>query len=136
MRPIEQSRSAEIMSAAADLSYEDVRQSFLTRLHGEQSRLATLEIALGSAGDDPASAFLDLESFAHRLRGAAAVFDFPGLRDDSKDLELAAGDAAIRLAPSGEPHVQKAMRMLSNRLTRLNGDTPPADAALALASAN
>jgi len=64
--------------------------------------------------------------FAHRLRGAAAVFDFPGLRDDSKLLELAAGDAAIRLAPSGDPHVQKAMQLLWTRLTGLNGGTTSA----------
>jgi len=127
---------ADSMSAAADAAYEDVRQSFLIRLHGEKTRLAVLEAALQSAGPDPVSAFLDLETFAHRLRGAAAVFDFPGLRDDSKVLELAAAGAAIHGSPCGEPDVQKAMGILATRLTRLNGGAPGADVALAPVPAN
>lgn len=107
-----------------DASFEDVRQSFLIRLHSEQSRLAFLADALGSAQIDPASAFVDLETFAHRLRGAAAVFDLPELRDDSKQLELAAAAAAIEHSPVSEPRVQKTMQILAGRLICLNRGTP------------
>jgi hypothetical protein len=136
MPRIEHSHSVTRKPVAADIEFEEVRQSFLIRLHSEQTRLGVLQTALRAAGSDPVSAFMNLESFAHRLRGAAAVFDFPGLRDDSKVLELAAADAVLRLSPVGEPHVQTAMRMLTTRLTRLNGGTSSADVAPALTPAN
>lgn len=131
MSHIEQSHSANGMCTVTDAAFEEVRQSFLIRLHSEQTRLAALETALGLAGSDPVSAFRQLEAFAHRLRGAAAVFDLPRLREDSRELELAAADAALRASPISDPHVLTAMRMLSIRLTRLNGGTPSAELVLA-----
>lgn len=131
MPRIEHSHSAARMSVATNAAYEEVRQSFLIRLHSEQTRLAALEAALGTAGSDPVSAFMNLKSFAHRLRGAAAVFDFPGLRDDSLVLELAAADAALHVSPNSERHVLIAMRMLTMRLARLNGGASSAENALA-----
>lgn len=107
-----------------DVSYEDVRQSFLIRLHSERSQLASLADALEMAQMDPTPAFVKLEVFAHRLRGAAAVFGLPELRDDSKALELAAAAAALEHAPFGEPHVQQTMRILASRLICLNEGTP------------
>jgi HPt (histidine-containing phosphotransfer) domain-containing protein len=108
----------------SDISYEDVRQSFLIRLHSEQIHLAFLADALDLAQIDPTPAFANLEVFAHRLRGAAAVFGLPELRDDSKALELAAGAAAVEHSPFGEPQVQQTMRILRSRLICLNECTP------------
>jgi HPt (histidine-containing phosphotransfer) domain-containing protein len=112
-------------AAMLDLTYDDVRLSFLVRLHSEETRLAQLGAALKSAEADPAAAFVNLEMFAHRLRGAAAVFDFPELRDAAKELELAAAAAVTQRASFGEPLVQAAMRILATCLTCLNGFTRP-----------
>ena len=119
-----------------DVSYEDVRQSFLLRLHGDEVRLAVLRDALGSAEVSPATAFVDLEIFAHRLRGAAAVFDLPELRDAAKGLELAAAVAVAERSVIGEPRVQETIRILATRLTCLNGYTRPSSAPGAPVPAN
>jgi len=122
--------------ALLDASYEDVRQSFIIRLRSEQARLAVLADALGTAATDTASAFSDLEMFAHRLRGAAAVFDVPELRDAAKALELSAAAAAVRSSPSGEPLVVKGIRALEDMLSRLNGDTPASAPAMGAVPTN
>jgi HPt (histidine-containing phosphotransfer) domain-containing protein len=129
-------QSADKQPAVPDVTYEEVRQSFLVRLHSEQTRLAALTAQLGSAEGNPAPAFANLEGFAHRLRGAAAVFDFPELRDVAKVLELAANAAVIERAPAHEPRVQSAIRTLSARLAQLTGGTPPTKGTVALLPTN
>ena len=122
---IERPHTGGTQSAAPDPAYAEVRQSFFARLHSEQARLEFLSAALESAGADAAAAFGDLEKFAHRLRGAAAVFDVPGVREGSKALELAAAAAIDRRAPGKEPFVRHAIRTLATRLIAMNGGTVP-----------
>jgi hypothetical protein len=114
------------IAAPEDATFQDACQSFLDRLDGEQARLTTLESALTVAVAGPVTAFLDLEVFAHRLRRAAAVFDLPELRNDSKALELAAADAVMRHAPINDPHVGRAIRSLKAQLTHVNVGLPAA----------
>jgi hypothetical protein len=106
-----------------DVLYEQVRQSFLVRLQGEEALLGQLGAALGSAKTDSESAIVDLEMFAYRLRGAAAVFGLPEIRVAAKALELAAAAAAVRSASIGDPPVLEAINLLAMRLTCLNGFT-------------
>jgi HPt (histidine-containing phosphotransfer) domain-containing protein len=136
MPVIEQASSAGAMHTAPDAAYEEVRQSFVRRLQGEQAHLAALAGALKIAASVSASAFVDLEMFAHRLRGAAAVFDVPELREAAKTLELTAAAAAIRCSPSGEPLVLRATQALDFLLTRLNGDTPSSAVAIGAVATN
>ena len=103
--------------------YEDVRLAFLVRLHSEETRLAALRDALASAQGDRVSAFIDLEYFAHRLRGAAAVFGLPEIRDAAKNLELSSAVAAMSNPALGEPLVQDTIRTLAARLSCINGFT-------------
>ncbi len=110
--------------AAVEAAYEEVRLSFLFRLRGEQAHLATLTEALGSAEVDAATAFADLERFAHRLRGAAAVFEIPELRDMAKTLEQAVSAAVALRATNSDPLVQNAIHELNARLSFLNGGPP------------
>jgi HPt (histidine-containing phosphotransfer) domain-containing protein len=107
-----------------DPSYEEVRYSFLARLQSEQIRLAYLTEAIAAAGENTVAAFSELERFAHRLRGAAAVFDVPRLREASKGLELVAGEAARRRAPNNDPAVKDAVLALTAELAHLNGGAP------------
>jgi HPt (histidine-containing phosphotransfer) domain-containing protein len=111
--------------AVLEVTYEDVRQTFLTRLHDEEARLKLLGAALNSAKLFPAAAFAELEIFAHRLRGAAAVFGLPEIRDAAQALELAAAGAANERTSSGEPLVQETIQLLAARLNRLNELTRP-----------
>ena len=103
-----------------DVSFEHVRWTFLARLHGDEVRLAVLHEALGVADECPESAFVDLEMFAHRLRGAAAVFNFPDLRDAAQGVELAASFASAGHLRVGEPLVHVAVGILATRMASLN----------------
>jgi hypothetical protein len=136
VRHTEQRRATESITVSEDATYQDACQSFLDRLEGEQVRLAVLETALTIAAEGPVTAFLDLEVFAHRLRGAAAVFDLPELRDDSKVLELAAAKAVLRHAKHTDRHVKAAIRVLKAQLTHVNGGKPSAADAVAQLPAN
>jgi HPt (histidine-containing phosphotransfer) domain-containing protein len=133
--PTELQRLAEVR-LSADEEFAEVRLSFLARLPGEQVKLATLGKALGGAALDPWPVFGDLEYFAHRLRGAAAVFELPTLRDAAKALELAVAVAVRERATNVEPLVQKAMRALEARLASLHEGTLLPAAAVVLAPAN
>jgi HPt (histidine-containing phosphotransfer) domain-containing protein len=132
----EQQRPGIGQPLSPDEEFAEVRRSFLARLSSERGKLAKLAKALGSAAPDPAPLFGELEYFAHRLRGAAAVFEFPTLRDAAKALELAAVGAVRARAPNVEPLVQKAMRALDTRLAYLIEGTPSPAAAAVSAPAN
>jgi HPt (histidine-containing phosphotransfer) domain-containing protein len=123
MARIERPRSFDVNSPPADLTYDEVRQSFLMRLQRERSDLETFSHALKSAGPTTAVEYRNLEGFAHRLRGAAAVFGFEGVRDCAKVLEFAAKAALLENAPADEPPIQNAARDLHAQLTRAIGGT-------------
>jgi HPt (histidine-containing phosphotransfer) domain-containing protein len=114
--------SAKAKAAQADDEFEEVRQSFLSRLHGEQARLLVLTHAFETADENAASVLGDLEIFAHRLRGAAAVFHACALSEDAKVLELAAGAASIEPRVDNDPFVWVALRTLNSRLASINGN--------------
>jgi HPt (histidine-containing phosphotransfer) domain-containing protein len=122
MDHIERQRSIDANSPPADLTYEEVRQSFLFRLQRERSDLAALSLALKSAAPGTGSAYGNLERYAHRLRGAAAVFAYDEVRDCAKVLEFASKAALLENALADESRVQDAMCDLKVQLTRAIGD--------------
>ena len=124
MASTDQQRLGNVVPPSPEEEFAAVRLSFLTRLESEQAKLATLATTLECAAFDPMPVFGDLEYFAHRLRGAAAVFEFPTLRDAAKTLELAAAAAVSDRAPNSEPLVQEAMRALDTRLASPHEGAP------------
>jgi hypothetical protein len=74
--------------------FEQLRQGFHQRLQREQARLTTLTAALQSVHIDLAVVVSDIGVFAHKLRGAALVFEYQGIGAAAKALELAAEGAA------------------------------------------
>ncbi len=100
-------------------TYEEVRLSFCARLPGEAARLATLSTALNAAHQRPAAVFTDLREFAHRLRGAAAVFEEFALSAAAKALEYAAMAALAAGADSQDAALAAAMRALAVQLAQL-----------------
>lgn len=110
MARIEPQRSIDPNSPPADLTHDEVRRSFLLRLWRERDDLAALSQPMNSVAPAPEIAYKNLEKFAHRLRGAAAVFGYFEVRDCAKDLEIAAkGDAS---------RIPQAVRDLNTQLTR------------------
>jgi HPt (histidine-containing phosphotransfer) domain-containing protein len=83
--------------------FEQVRQSFLARLSGELERLATLAKELEAPEGDYTAVLSDIAEFAHRLQGAAAIFDAFGLSRAARAVELAAtADSSEGGKSSGE----------------------------------
>jgi hypothetical protein len=76
--------------ASPDEELEKVRLRFHERLRGEQLVLAGLTKMLGSTSGESSEIFRDIREFAHRLRGAALVFEFEKLGAAAKAVELAA----------------------------------------------
>jgi HPt (histidine-containing phosphotransfer) domain-containing protein len=132
----EQQQFSNVQPLSPDQEFEEVRQSFLARLPSEQANLAMLAKTLEFTVLDSAPAFGDLARFAHRLRGAAAVFEFPTLRDAAKALELAAAVAEGEHAPNSEPLVQTVLRALDIRLASLVEGALSLNAEVAGAPAN
>jgi HPt (histidine-containing phosphotransfer) domain-containing protein len=73
----------------ADDTFEQLQLAFYERLRKDRARLAVLSTALAHAVRDPEPALQELRTFAHRLRGAAAIFGAAEVRDAAEDLELA-----------------------------------------------
>jgi hypothetical protein len=76
--------------------FEELRQRFHERLQRERVRLSQLAEALAGGKVDSALVVGDLGMFAHRLRGAALVFEYTGIGDAAKAVELAEGAALLR----------------------------------------
>jgi HPt (histidine-containing phosphotransfer) domain-containing protein len=133
MAHTEQQPAARAKLTPSDDAFEEVRQSFLMRLPGEQARLLVLTDALGSGKGNTALVLGDLEIFAHRLRGAAAVFDANALSEDAKSLELAVAAASIAPIRDNDTFVWATLRTLTSRLASMNGTQLPADCAVSTA---
>jgi HPt (histidine-containing phosphotransfer) domain-containing protein len=118
--PHPERKRANDVSPVTDAAFEEVRQSFIVRLGAEQEQLAILSQALQGAEEFPVGILEELERFAHRLRGAAAVFALPELRDAAKVLELAASAAVAKHASRNDLRLQRSTRLLAARLIRMD----------------
>jgi hypothetical protein len=122
--------------AVADNTFEQLQSAFYTRLRKDRVRLVVLGTTLAHAGADPKSVLEDLRTFAHRLRGAAAIFDAAEIRDAAQALEVAAHVDPEGPADQGNTRVWSALTLLSDLLawatdsstqpglTLLRGDQP------------
>lgn len=110
MAHTERQRAIDPNAPPADLTHDEVRRSFMLRLWRERDDLAALSQPVNSISPAPEVAYRNLEQFAHRLRGAAAVFGYVDVRDCAKDLEFAAKADASR--------IPQAVRDLNAQLTR------------------
>lgn len=103
----------DLETGTADEQFERLRQRFQGRLRKEQAQLAALTAALSSP-DASAAIFVDVRSFAHRLRGAALVFGFQPLGERAKAVELAAITASLDTKGAGPDRaVLSTMRALA-----------------------
>ena len=109
---------------AAD-TFEQLQEAFYTRLRKDRVRLAVLSTALAHCGANPALPFEDLASFAHRLRGASAIFGAAEIRDAARELEVAAHAARDRHADEGDSQVWSALTLLADLLAAVTDETPP-----------
>jgi HPt (histidine-containing phosphotransfer) domain-containing protein len=100
-----------------------LNELFVTRLQSERVHFVTLSAALARAEECPGGIFDDLNFRAHRLKGAAATFDFPELAGAAGALERASFAAATAHAAHTDTNVWTALVALVDMLGVI--DQPP-----------
>jgi HPt (histidine-containing phosphotransfer) domain-containing protein len=101
----------------AEGTFEQLQAAFYTRLRKDRERLVVLSTALARCGENPALPFEELASFAHRLRGASAIFGADELQDAAHELEIAAHAAQ-------DSQVWSALALLTDLLAAVTDSTP------------
>lgn len=99
--------------------FDELRDLFFARLRSDRMRLTALAAALSRAEGDPAHTFEDIQLFAHRLRGGAAIFETPEVGIDANALEQAAASASVAHADNSDASVWRALENLLDRLARM-----------------
>jgi HPt (histidine-containing phosphotransfer) domain-containing protein len=95
---------------------EKLRELFAVRLQSERVHFVTLSAALARAEESPAGIFDDLTFRAHRLKGAAATFEFADLAAAAGALERASFAAATSHAPHTDADVWETLVALVQML--------------------
>jgi len=112
----EQRATGALSEPSADEALATLRGSFRRRLNDEQARLANLAASLRTT-EEPALVYGDIAVFAHRLRGAALVFEFTDVGDAAKWLELGAARAVQEAqSPIHRLAVVSLMRDVSTKI--------------------
>jgi ABC-type Fe2+-enterobactin transport system substrate-binding protein len=109
-------RDGSPASSISENPFEELRGIFLARLRSDRALLTTLATALTRAEGDEAYNFEDIQLFAHRLRGGAAIFETPEIGTAAYALEQAAVSASVAHAESAHAAVRKALEHLLERL--------------------
>jgi HPt (histidine-containing phosphotransfer) domain-containing protein len=94
---------------ALDDARESLRRKFHRRLQSERTQLAALATALSQVGDEPSIAFEELRLCAHRMHGAAAVFEYLEVAAAAGSLERASEAASTAHAGNFDGPVWTAL---------------------------
>ncbi len=128
MRSTKNRAAATSTATAATTLLDDelkkVRDAFYVRLRSDRARLTTLRVLLACAPQESASIFEQIRMFAHRLRGAAAIFEAFEIGSAAYALEDAANTALIARAANTDPFVRAALDGLADRLVILKSKRP------------
>jgi HPt (histidine-containing phosphotransfer) domain-containing protein len=116
MKFIESCNDAAATAVLADDTFEQLQVAFYARLRKDRVRLVVIGTTLARSGSDPAPAFEELRNFAHRLRGASAIFGAVEIRDAAQALEEAAHIAQTEHADEGDGQVWSSLALLSDLL--------------------
>jgi HPt (histidine-containing phosphotransfer) domain-containing protein len=107
---------ATISTADRFAASEKLQELFAVRLQSERVHFVTLSAALARAEESPGGIFDELTFRAHRLKGAAATFEFANLAAAAGALERASFAAATSHAPHTDPDVWEALVALVQML--------------------
>ena len=112
-------------SSEATQELEHFRVALHDRLRRDRVRLTTLSATLARAEQDAACSFEEIRAFAHRLGGAAAVFDADEITAAAHTLEQAANRALSTNASHFDPPVWTALETLCEQLAVMAGRIAP-----------
>lgn len=116
----------KIVSAPAgmDNEFDRIRATFYARLRCDRMRLTTLATSLSRADGHPTGIFKALQGLAHRIRGAAAIFEASDLGGAAYALEQAATSAYDNRSHHADGPVWSALEELIELLAMVCGGTP------------
>jgi HPt (histidine-containing phosphotransfer) domain-containing protein len=103
--------------------FEELRDIFHTRLRNDQVRLTTLSAVLAREEGDARRTFEDIRQFAHRLCGAAAIFESPEIVAAAEALETAARSAHDAQSNHSDVDVWAAFERLTQQLADSTEDS-------------
>jgi chemotaxis protein histidine kinase CheA len=89
--------------------FAEWRRAFHAQLESERAHFVTLSGRLARVEDNPAAVFLDLRNHAHKIRGAAAMFEIADVAAAACALERASISASNTHAESTDPAVWAAL---------------------------
>jgi len=102
-------RIAALTAQPPSDDFDDLRAAFEARMQSERIHFVALSAALASRGDDPHEIFGDLVFRAHKLRGAAEIFEATEFAKAANALEQAAIAASSAHADNADPAVWEAL---------------------------
>jgi len=100
------------------MRFEQLRAAYFSRLQTDRAQLAAIRLELGEMPQSQATAIEHLQLLAHRMCGAAAIFEADDIFTAAELLDRAASDAT-RTPGSGTRAVHLALDTLLNRLSLL-----------------
>jgi HPt (histidine-containing phosphotransfer) domain-containing protein len=103
--------------------FEELRDIFHARLRNDQVRLTTLSALLAREEGDARRTFDDIRQFAHRLCGAAAIFEAPEIVAAAEALETAARTAYATQSNHSDVEVWGALERLTQQLAASTADS-------------
>jgi hypothetical protein len=114
----------ELELVSPEQEFERLRGGFHERLRKELARLRVLNEALQSANVNFALLAGEIGMFAHRLCGAALVFEFAAIGAAAKAVEAAADLASLaKNGMAGEALIVSTMRVLAAKLSEEIGSS-------------
>jgi HPt (histidine-containing phosphotransfer) domain-containing protein len=96
---------------------KELKLLFQRRLQDDLLKLRSLASRFASADAAPATVLEEIRFFAHRLQGAAAIFEAQELARSAQALEAAAALAVTGCALNTPPSVSSALKSLLGELT-------------------
>lgn len=106
---------------AAESELEALREAFYSRLRSDRARMLTLCAELARAETYATPVYSDIRMVAHRLGGAAAMFDAPQISQAAVALEDAAVTAINTHADNVDSTVWTALEALVDLLAATHG---------------
>ena len=103
--------------AAADERFDQLREAFRTRLRLDGLKLMSLGMALTRPAEDFTSALGHIRDLAHRMRGAASIFDAANVLSVAAALEDATVHALETRTTEANDAVSKALEALMTCLS-------------------
>jgi HPt (histidine-containing phosphotransfer) domain-containing protein len=116
MKAIDNHGKIALTPPAMDDEFDRIRVTFYARLRCDRMRLTTLASSLSRVEGHPAGVFKALQGLAHRIRGAAAVFEASELGGAAYALEQAATTAYDKRSDRSDGPVWSALEELVEQL--------------------